>query len=922
MHARTLVRHLVIVLLLALAVGIGYFRTEGPFASGEAALTQRAGTLANDAPVAPSPAQPTASAPSPAPTILPPPALAIPLSFAPIPSQSQDPKLAPPLAELRDAAVAAITSGQPNGLDLPSQLPDDLKSLVQGKMMSINAAGQVQVYVKVGATDAAVLEALAMAGMTIERVSGDLTLVQGWVSPNALNALAALAPVESVRLPDYGFPQAGSVMTEGDAIIRADLVRSTFGVTGAGIRVGVISTGVGGLSGAQASGDLGSVDTSTCNVTGVDPTSTGAEATAMMEIVYDIAPGAQLYFGQASRSSGMSSVDFNAAVTCLAAHTDVVVNDISFFADGLYDGTSSVSANTSTQLNAASNPIRVYSTSVGNYAWGHYQEQFTDDSAQGFPGWNKFQGTASTTDAYALGVQPVDALALQPNGEVGVYLQWNDSWGASSNHYNLNLYNNNDLVHPVASGTAVYGSSYPIVYLHYINTTGSVTQFDIAVVKQSGSARTLDMFVIPISGGTLLVNDTLLNYNTLSSSVPNQSDAGGGVISVGAIDQADSGHDTIEVYSGRGTTNDGRTKPEVTAIDGVCVTGAGGFGQGTCQSIGKQFFGTSAAAPHLAAVAALLLQCRPDLKAGGATAASTARTNLRNYILNSAVDLGTGGVNNTYGSGRLDAYAAAVAAGCTSPSTATPTFTPTETPTRTPTPTPTDTPTFTPTPTPTPTRTPTLSPTPTRTPTATIPACTGIVSIQSSSILAGASTTVRLQTDGICAPGLGNYAVIVNYDPNIVHADSCVSNPGGALTGSCDVNWGTGAVLAVGSTSTPGATGTVPFADITFTAVGSAPLVTALQLAISPFQDTTGTDIPYVNRDGSIRIGVRGDATKDGNVAMVNAMRIAQCIAGLIDCSTLDQTMGDVNCSNSLTMVDAMLIARYVAGLITQFPCS
>jgi hypothetical protein len=591
-----------------------------------------------------------------APTALPPPAPAIPHSFAPIPRQHQDPKLASPLAELRDAAAAAILRGQPNGLDLPSQLPEDLNSLVQSKMMSINDAGEVQVYVKVAAADGAVLKALTQAGMTVERVSDDLTLVQGWLSPNALNAIAALAPVESVTLPDYGFVQAGSVMTEGDAIIRADLVRSTFGLTGAGVRIGVISNGVGGLATAKASGDLpSSVDTSTCNITGTDPTSTGAEATAMMEIVHDIAPGAQLYFGHFSTANGGTSLDFRAAVTCLAAHTDVVVDDISFLTDGPYDGTSPVSANTSSQLNLAGNPIRLYSTSVGNQAIEHYEEQFVDYGGS-YPGWNKFQATSNTTDALGAGPLMVDPLYLQTNGVVAVVLQWNDNWGASSNNYDLFLFNHLTGAQVAASASIQNGNDNPIETLSYQNTTGAPAWFDIAVVKSSGSVRTLDMFVIPISGGTLLPNSAVHNYNTLSSSVPNQGDARDGVISVGAIDAADSGHDTIELFSSRGPTADSRLKPDITAIDGVSVTGAGGFG--------SPFYGTSAASPHVGAVAALLLQCRPDLKAGGATAASTARTNLRNYILNSAVDLGAAGPDNIHGYGRLDAYAAAVAEGC------------------------------------------------------------------------------------------------------------------------------------------------------------------------------------------------------------------------------------------------------------------
>ena len=48
-----------------------------------------------------------------------------------------------------------------------------------------------------------------------------------------------------------------------------------------------------------------------------------------------------------------------------------------------------------------------------------------------------------------------------------------------------------------------------------------------------------------------------------------------------------------------------RLKPELAAPDGVSVTGSGGFG--------SPFFGTSAAAPHVAGVAALMLQLKPYL---------------------------------------------------------------------------------------------------------------------------------------------------------------------------------------------------------------------------------------------------------------------------------------------------------------------
>ena len=77
-----------------------------------------------------------------------------------------------------------------------------------------------------------------------------------------------------------------------------------------------------------------------------------------------------------------------------------------------------------------------------------------------------------------------------------------------------------------------------------------------------------------------------------------------------------------------------------TTIDGVSVTGVGGFP--------STFFGTSAAAPHAGAVAALILQADPSL-----TPAEVA-----SLIQNTSTDRGSAGYDNTYGYGLVDALAA------------------------------------------------------------------------------------------------------------------------------------------------------------------------------------------------------------------------------------------------------------------------
>ena len=68
-----------------------------------------------------------------------------------------------------------------------------------------------------------------------------------------------------------------------------------------------------------------------------------------------------------------------------------------------------------------------------------------------------------------------------------------------------------------------------------------------------------------------------------------------------------------------------RQKPDMTAADGVSVTGVGGFP--------STFFGTSAAAPHAAAIAGLLKSANPALTPA----------QIRTLLTASAIDIGEPG---------------------------------------------------------------------------------------------------------------------------------------------------------------------------------------------------------------------------------------------------------------------------------------
>ena len=627
----------------------------------------------------------------------------------------KDPKLSSHLIALVDSETVGPAASRPKFIH---------DALAAGRMR-LTPIGEVQVYISI--EDEAAIDDLRTFDVVIERIALDLGLVQALVSVGRLRAVAALQSVRKVRLPDYPFSNAGSVQSEGDAVMKSDELRTALGVDGTGVTIGVISDGVAGLATSQGLGDLPAVDTSTCNVVLESPTASaaGAEGTAMLEIIHDVAPAASLIFGHFGfnyNDSG-TDLDFNAAVNCLAANADIVVDDIGWFGVGPYDGTSFVSENTSDALNGPGQ-IRGYFTAVGNQAHDHYQESYVASTTEltgaevvfDFPllpedTWvlHEFDVTGGPKGTKHAGevTAPADGnrVVLPADSFLTLIVVWDDPWGRAPNDYDVFIREAGVVTMCSGEYQAVDAApfSFPVEFCSWENTGVTDLALDIMIGNYLGDAAPVefDMFLL-CNHCTDLGNGNSLDFNTAGSSVGNQSDAGGSpasVISVGAVDLNDT--NAIRPYSSRGLTEDGRVKPDLVTSDGVCVTGSGGFGDGTCQGGGKRFFGTSAAAPHAAAVAALLLECNPDMS----------RVELHDRIVLSAIDLGEPGPDNVYGYGKLNAQAAAD--GCAGGPAATPTPTETASPQPSATPTLTPTPSITPTFTLSPTATATSTPTPT-----------------------------------------------------------------------------------------------------------------------------------------------------------------------------------------------------------------
>ena len=215
-------------------------------------------------------------------------------------------------------------------------------------------------------------------------------------------------------------------------------------------------------------------------------------------------------------------------------------------------------------------------------------------------------------------------------------MQWNDPFDAASNDYDLALFDQQaNLVAGSFADQNGPGSEPFEAFCYYNSSSIDVVRF-LAIEQYAGSDRRLEMF--NLSRGAQ-------EYNHSAGSVFGHPGVPS-VLAVGTINASDSGHDSIAFYSSRGPSRvdfpslQDRPKPDVVGIDGVGVTGAGGFP--------STFYGTSAAAPHVAAVAALLMSSAPGVSTGAVSRA----------LIDGAVDLGSAGFDSTYGYGRVDALRA------------------------------------------------------------------------------------------------------------------------------------------------------------------------------------------------------------------------------------------------------------------------
>ena len=197
-----------------------------------------------------------------------------------------DPRQQPKEKSKVDSVILGVLQAlEDRGVTRETASAMQVSSLSIEGVLQIDEDGNIQTYILFAETGAAQVDELVRLEARVEIVNSEPNIVQAWVPFDRIRQIAELDFVRRIQLPDYAHTWTGSVNTEGDAILRANLVRSLRGITGSGIRIGVISDGVDSRADAQASGDLP-------NNIEIDPGRPGSddEGTAMLEIVHGPGP--------------------------------------------------------------------------------------------------------------------------------------------------------------------------------------------------------------------------------------------------------------------------------------------------------------------------------------------------------------------------------------------------------------------------------------------------------------------------------------------------------------------------------------------------------------------------------------------------------------------------------------------------------
>lgn len=513
-----------------------------------------------------------------------------------------------------DSALAGLVEQYELGNRSASQL---------GAQAGIRTDGdrvQVQAIFSPG-DEASALRAIAGAG---GEVTGSYeTTLQAWIPAAALSTLAGSPAIAYIQVPDFillADPVMATATSEGVAAANAAAWHAA-GHRGQGLRIGIIDGGFQGYT-TKLGTDLPTtvvVKNFVDGESGADVDATTRHGTACAEIVHDMAPGAQLYLIKIA-----TDVDLSEAVTyAINQGVDIISTSLTFINATPGDGTGKFAGMTQAALNAGV----LWVTAAGNYRETHWGGSFAD------PNNNSFHNFGPTQEVNFFGPGNGQAFLIPSGYVIQASIRWDD-WTAVNQDYSLYIvrYNASTAAYEIVgtsqnpqSGQAGQRPTERVTLI----SSGDAAIYGVAIQRVSGNRnvffnlltpnRELDKRIEVLSLGSLADVPAALTVAAVNVFTP-----------FGQEDYSSEG----PTNGPGGAPNGGQRKPDLAAFANVTTASYGNRG----------FNGTSAATPHVAGAAALVLTAYPHLTVD----------EIRSFLASRAIDQGVPGPDVEFGYGRLN----------------------------------------------------------------------------------------------------------------------------------------------------------------------------------------------------------------------------------------------------------------------------
>ena len=433
--------------------------------------------------------------------------------------------------------------------------------------------------------------------------------IEAYVPVILLGSLSQQAGVITVSTIIPPQPLQTGFVGQGVAVHGADVWHAA-GIQGEGLKIGVIDLGFKGfreLMGVELPSEenvhalcfneLGSPtqELSHCEIDTV-------HGTAVTETIYDIAPNATFYI-----ANTYSLGDFRKATEWMVSQgVDIINLSAGWSWSGPGDGTSPLENSPLNTVDYAAENGILWVNAAGNEGRSTWVGPFNDPDGNDV---HNFEGDDECNEVF---LEAEETLIAQ--------LRWDDTW-LQARFLDLDL----TLVHQDTSRIVARSDNYqfrfPIpreIFLFEAEVKGL---YCLEISKFYGA----DPAWMQLQAFT----SQRISYRVDGYGITDPAtSANPAVLAVGAADWTDTTE--IEPYSSKGPTLDGRIKPDIVAVDGT-----------ESVTYERPFYGTSQASPHVAGMAALVLQNFPTMDA----------VEVANYLKRTAIERGEPGADFIWGHG-------------------------------------------------------------------------------------------------------------------------------------------------------------------------------------------------------------------------------------------------------------------------------